>query len=394
MPPKKKKTTKPDTSRAARPVVDKPINVYRKIAFTFVGIAVVLLVVIFYYTFSNVKISVKSMEEETTIDFIIRIKEGGPTTGSQLAGHILDVTKTAQAEFESSFSLTGEPAQATGMVRLMNDSDIDQPLVATTRLLSPDDVLFRIRESVVVPANGSIEAEAYADQPGVQGEIEPTRFTIPGLNTSRQLEVYAISDQKMTGGTKAAYQVTAEDLDKAQIQMIDELTIQASNEFKSTIPADVQILEDKILTQVTKREADAEIGDSSEKFSLDLEVRIITAAANRTQLTNLVGDLFRNNIPADKTLVGLDAGDISYEIQNYDPVEKAVHVKASISGQVSLRSTSPIFDKDKLIGLSGPEVKSYLENFTSVLGVEVDFSPFWVRTVPNMKDHIEIEIIE
>ena len=88
--------------------------------------------------------------------------------------------------------------RAGGMVTIINTTSRAQPLVATTRLLSSNGILFRITKSVVVPARGQVRVAAAADAIGAAGDIEPTRWTIPGLSRVLQQLIYAESRSAMT----------------------------------------------------------------------------------------------------------------------------------------------------------------------------------------------------
>ena len=62
-----------------------------------------------------------------------------------LQGKIISTTK----EINQNFSVnngTSVDAIATGKVTLYNNRETAQPLVATTRLLTPDNILFRLKE--------------------------------------------------------------------------------------------------------------------------------------------------------------------------------------------------------------------------------------------------------
>src|SRR3989338_2595118 len=81
-----------------------------------------------------------------------------------------------------SFTPTGTSSKtvediSTGTVKIYNNLSFAQALVATTRLLSQEGVLFRLKSAVTIPAGGSVDAPVYADLPGVSGDIKPTRFT-------------------------------------------------------------------------------------------------------------------------------------------------------------------------------------------------------------------------
>lgn len=106
-------------------------------------------------------------------------------------------------------------AVATGTVTITDDSDTNQSLVATTRLLADSGVLFRLKQAVTVPAHGQVDAPIYADQPGDAGDISASHFIVPGLPTERQAVVYAASSQPTTGGVEQVGVLSQADVDAA-----------------------------------------------------------------------------------------------------------------------------------------------------------------------------------
>ncbi len=50
------------------------------------------------------------------------------------------------------------------------------------------------------------------------------------------------------------------------------------------------------------------------------------------------------------------------------------------------------FDKKAIIGMNQKEVEEYFKKITGIVDIQVKFSPFWVRSVPNLEDHVDIEI--
>jgi hypothetical protein len=106
-------------------------------------------------------------------------------------------------------------AFASGTVEIFNELNLVQPLVATTRLLTPDGILFRIQNGVTVPANGSVKVVAKADKKGASGNIPPTSFTIPGLSAVRQKSVYAKNTSHFTNGTATVKTLGEDDFTRA-----------------------------------------------------------------------------------------------------------------------------------------------------------------------------------
>jgi hypothetical protein len=117
---------------------------------------------------------------------------------------------TLEAEGDREVSASGQEEveeQATGQIVIYNTSDASQRLITNTRFETSDGLLFRIKDSVVVPAAtdgtaGSVAAEVFADQPGPEYNVPSgTRFSVPGLEGSDAYEaVYAENQVAMSGG--------------------------------------------------------------------------------------------------------------------------------------------------------------------------------------------------
>jgi len=48
--------------------------------------------------------------------------------------------------------------------------------------------------------------------------------------------------------------------------------------------------------------------------------------------------------------------------------------------------------QEDIIGMNQEEVRLHFTKITGIRDVKIKFWPFWVRSVPNLKDHIDIEI--
>jgi hypothetical protein len=91
-------------------------------------------------------------------------------------------------------SPSSEGLYAHGSVRIINNSSQPQALIRTTRLMTSDNKIYRLNQSIVVPAYEHVMVEVYADAPGSEYAISPTQFIIPGLDASLQSMIYAVSD--------------------------------------------------------------------------------------------------------------------------------------------------------------------------------------------------------
>lgn len=89
---------------------------------------------------------------------------------------------------------------ARGDIEIVNDGSASQVLIATTRLISSDGIMFRLDERVTVPARGRVSTKMTADQLGSQGDVPPGQFSIPGLSIERQKFIYGQTSRPTSGG--------------------------------------------------------------------------------------------------------------------------------------------------------------------------------------------------
>lgn len=114
-----------------------------------------------------------------------------------------EVTVSKSVPAESSVT-ANDPAQGT--ITIYNEQDTAQTLIKNTRFESPEGLIFRIRDSVSIPAGspgrpGTVTVTVYADVAGESHNIGPSDFTVPGLAGSASFDaVYAKSTAGMTGG--------------------------------------------------------------------------------------------------------------------------------------------------------------------------------------------------
>lgn len=99
--------------------------------------------------------------------------------------------------------------KAVGNITVYNEYSADSVrLIKNTRFETPDGLIFRIPESVVIPGRrgtvpGQVTVTVFADQTGEKYNIGPVeKFTLPGLKSTPDMYagVYARSTAPMSGG--------------------------------------------------------------------------------------------------------------------------------------------------------------------------------------------------
>ncbi len=128
---------------------------------------------------------------------------------------------------------------ASGIITIYNNRTSGQVrLIKNTRFESPEGLIFRIRDSIVVPvkkgdAPGTATATVYADQAGVKYNLGPIdKFTLPGLKGGDMYnDVYARSTIAFKGGFVGSKPKVADaDLEAARSALHNSLETQARSE--------------------------------------------------------------------------------------------------------------------------------------------------------------------
>jgi hypothetical protein len=282
-----------------------------------------------------------------------------------------------------------EESVAMGTVILLNDSNNNQPLIATTRLLTPDGVLFRLKKGVVVPAKGSIEAEVYADKSGKTSEIGPSNFTIPGLSEIRQKEVYAKSEKIMVGGIKQFGVIGAEDLDEAKKELEADLKKLGEEKLAALHP------EMKAVYEVSSStfKSNKEIGVETDNFTGTIDGKVTAVFYDVATLTEkLKQELDKKVVDEVEILSNLDKSEPTVSLASIDLENKKATLKVAGNGMLELNPESSQLQKIIFFGKTKDEIRRYLLSIDHVNGVEIKFSPAWMGTVPHVAEHVNVVI--
>jgi hypothetical protein len=367
--------------------INPPLNVYRKIAFSFIIIVAVLIGVIFYFTLSFAYINITPKSEEINTDFNFIVVEDAKAVNSEqgiFAGKVVDQT----VEAEKSFTATGSKVlqgDTLGKVKIFNNLDRNQVLVATTRLLTADNILFRLKSRVDVPARGSVETLAYPDDTTKPLAKAGDKFTIPGLSTALQQSVYAqaIEDFQVAGQTVTV--VSKEDLDKALASYTDELALQAIS--------DVTLNQAKVLKkEVLAQEYSNKEGDQVSNFKLKLKIRVTGAIFDQVSVVNYAEKVISGIMPTDKELVADNKDTLIFDLEKVDLTNHLAQLKSNIKGVIVISPNSQIFDRQKLKSMNYDQLKAYFANFSEIQSFDIKYFPSWLKKMPFFEDHIIIKV--
>ncbi len=311
-------------------------------------------------------------------------------TLATVPGQAFSEKKTQQLSFPASGKKNVQQ-KAAGVITIYNGYSSDpQPLVATTRFLAPDGKIFRLAQSIIVPAAkivegkivaSSLDASVVADQPGPAYNIGPVSyFSIPGFKgTPKYQAFYGESKAAMTGGFvgEAAYPTDA-DLQKAKTAVADSLGKALKDELAKKIPADFKIIDGASGLTISKQNVITQV-DSVGNFSVSADGQLNAIAFKEADvLKMLVGKIDKEfsgdfiikkyELTYGKARADFSAGRASFPIDFKSTVAKKIDAD-------SLRT--------QFLGKSETELKTAVNALPDLDSAVISLWPFWVTRVPN-----------
>lgn len=371
--------------------VNRSVGTYRKLAVRFIILAAILVVVVLYFTLVKMTVVISPSKQTVSDSLIVDVYSSNQAANSDRS--IQGSINRIEAEESGVYSATGEEIKGeeiTGKVMLINKYGKDQPLVATTRLLSSDNKLFRLKSAVTVPAGGQVEAEIYADTVSAEMAIGPTKFTIPGLWSGLQDKIYAESTAAFTYNTNKEKFIEQADIDKA-VQDLNDLLVKKVKERVGAKNGHDQVVYETSPATAQVELTDAKVGDKKSQFSIKVKNIVNVISFSSDDIAKIAQQKMTTTLGADKAAAEIERSNLKYELQEYKADSNTATLKVSFNSQVA-SNNSEFIDKSKLVNLSKSQIDNYLKGVKEIEGFEVYFFPSFIKRSPSLVDRIEVEI--
>ncbi|MDO8581884.1 MAG: hypothetical protein Q7S16_03340 [bacterium] len=379
------------------------LPLYRNIAVSFSALTLLLIGLIVYFSITRATIVITPRIQTFPLTSALSVVRE-PTAGSTaLPGKVFQREVTKKDTFTTSV-LKEEDAKASGKVSIVNTTGSAQTLIATTRFLTPEKILFRLEKTVVAPARGKVEGTLVADSAGVSGDVAATKWIIPGLHTELQDKIYGVTEVTMTGGRRSVQRLTASDVDAARATLVktieDAIRSEESGEAgpgsagevsASDVPVEPIVL---LTVDPIASALDGKLGSTAAQFSLSVTVRARGVVVSGKALHEWVTTQLKTTIPDDQRLLPIPLSDIITSVSAFDDVAGTARLLVKAEGKTLVRATSPAFEQSRFIGRTPEEVKTLLRSHGGVSDVRVQLTPFFVQRLPRLPDHIRVEINE
>ncbi len=365
---------------------EPPVRFYRTIAVTFLVVTIVLLGVIIFFTSKKASIVIVAKTDNKNVNLMVNVAER--KTGDVSIVGLVSSTKFSWSEKYFPTGNKTTDGLAVGEVTIYNETNAVQTLVKTTRLLNTNGVLFHLSDRVSVPANGEIMAKVYADQPGATGNIGPSKFTIPGLSEDKQKVIYAESTKAMAGGVRTIGVLSAEDLKSAKADFANKVK-QAVE--KSVTPVG-SYTEKLVFVPDTNIVVDQDVGEEVSEFNLSGTSTAVVVYYNNEELKNLLGREVANQVDATSEKPLSINKEPQVSLASYDLQKQTAQLSVYQDVLVTLDVNGEKLAVSNFFGKKKDEIERYVFGLGHVVGVDVKFSPGWIRTAPAVGDKVQVVV--
>jgi hypothetical protein len=357
-------------------------------------LAIIILSVVGYFALVRLDIKVvpKVLPIAAKASFTIYDR---PDNYTLPAGSILGLVREMDIEYKGTTPASDEKvigAEVSGKVTIINKYIKDQPLVATTRLLTSTNQLLRLKDSVVVPAGGSIEANVYGDSTDPSFTLADSKLTIPGLWAGLQDKIYAEAKAgEVSYREKKQATVTQSDLDQAVATAKKALLDKAAADIETTYAA-----YDEKLYQLDDQSIafsfDAKPGDQKAEVNITMSAKVIVVAFKKDSLANLNQTTLESAVGQGQSIVEDSSTTPSFKIISADTKQNIANVELDVDGSSSALSPEDLVDRQKIVGLNDDQIKNYLNSLPNIESYELHFSPSFIKIAPQLVDRISVTI--
>jgi len=361
---------------------------YRFIAFSFLAIILVLGGVIVFAAFKKTEIIILAKEDAKTVNFVVNAEKQKGAERSLVA--LVTSTKFSWQENFHATAMKKVDGTARGEATIYNKTNEEQTLVKTTRLLTPDGVLFRLSERVTIPAGGQVTAPVYADQAGAKSDIGPSQFTIPGLSQERQKFVYAENLKPMSGGTGEAGVISETDLAAAKNEFLEKAKTAFLDKFSPAKYGNFNAV--AVTVSDNKAVASSQAGDEVSEFTVSGDITLTLVLYRQEEMNELVGKEVDKGIDnaAEKILSAKPEPRV--EIAAADLANASAQLAVAAETLVTLDANAPLLAKENFVGRSKSELERYIVSLPHVSGMSIKFTPSWANKTPGSADKIKIVV--
>lgn len=327
---------------------------------------------------------------------------GKETSAEQ--GIIKVITESIEKSDTVDFEATGEKEvgdKASGSVVFSNCETYTSQVIKAGTFISTGQYNYSVQDDVVVP--GGSGSFLGCTTPGVSPAVKVvaqkigdgynaaagTQFAVAGSSS----QMKATTQDGISGGTsKTVPMVTAADVQAAKEKLVEQSTDAVKKELESKFTGDVKVIDASFDVKHEDATSKPAIGDEAtdKKATLTSKATYQLSGIANGELTAYLEQTLKQQMQDQTAQRIYSSGADSVALNDYVKRDESASVRIATTGQIG-----PTIDetniKEKVAGKRFGEIQSELTKIDGVSDVDVKFSFFWVRTVPNNLNKITIK---
>lgn len=369
----------------------------------FIGVGVLVLFIAFfiwavkYAPKATVVLSAKTSTESVSTS--VSLSQSGATNLEKST--IRSIVATEKKETTIEFQATGkrdEGEKASGTMTISSSTPAAVRIPVGTGF-SSGDCTFTTTTAVDVPgvSVGSWTGEGFSYVPKkVEVNVQATKIgeecNLSARNYEPTVSGVRATGSAMQGGSKRQVTfVTQADVQKASEQIAESNTDAQKAALQKKLGNSVHIINESFTTSEGSAASTPEVNQeaSDGKAKLVASVTYSLTGIQKEELDTFLEQALTQKLSKETARRVYDSGVKSAAFSEFKQDDKTASVRISAKGQVGPK----INDNDikrRVKGKKFGDIQSDLKSIQGINDVSVDFSPFWVRTVPNEEDKITI----
>jgi hypothetical protein len=320
---------------------------------------------------------------------------GGTAATDFSKGVVTSSSQQTQKDEVVEFEATGQKdvgETATGTVRFSTSSLAGLGTIpAGTRLTSSSGLVFITDNAVTLSYQGGTSSSGTTSvTAGASGD---NYNAATGSLSGSPANVSASFTSPSSGGTtKIAKVVSADDIDRAQGQLLGAATDAQKADLKKKFVNGELVIDSSFAVDrgaiVSSPASGAEAADGKAKLTVPTTYSIQAVAKN--ELDTFLRKSLEANLESKETSKVYSTGVDKATIGSFRKDGETLVASVNASGSVG-----PVIDeaaiKEQVKGKRYGEVQQSIESTSGIKSVDVKFSYFWVRNVPNDTNKIDIQ---
>lgn len=314
-----------------------------------------------------------------------------------LPGELITLEKTESGEFPSTGS--ADPSQkAKGKITVYNTYSTQAQNFVASRFQSENGKIFWATKPFSVPGMsgsnpGKIEIDVVAAETGDSYAIGPSKFTMPALKgTPKGEKIYGISTSNMTSPSSGGEKIVSnDDIIKAYDSLKEKISPQLQT-LKKDLPSGFQLWPEVYNEKLVDASSNPEVGAKADKFTANVKMISRAIIFKNTDLEDYLNNRISSYVENGKVFL-TGSKDISFVNPPATDYQKGV-VSASINVRYDLIDNFDVGGfKNAVLNKDKKEINKITSAYKNIERIEVKYSVFFMRSVPNDPDKVKITIV-